>query len=202
MMTLALHTLETLINAYLRLDEASIARLSLMRGKIIQLIIKDWDFSFFIVPTVDGIELHEKMNGPASTIIMGNLNALLRTALAKGSNAALFENNIEIEGDLDTGEAIRTILSDIDIDWEEHISKIIGDIAAHKLGITVHQLKTKLTTGSETLKKNLKEFLHIELRVLPTRDEMNDFSQDVSQLRHAVERLEARLQRLDQRKPN
>ncbi|OGO97287.1 MAG: hypothetical protein A3F41_01755 [Coxiella sp. RIFCSPHIGHO2_12_FULL_44_14] len=197
MMTLALHTLETALNAYLELDPATLGRLSHLQGKTIQFVIEDWRLEFFIIPSAMGIELHSKIDSQPSTVVTGRLNALLRTALAKGSNTALFENQIRIEGDLHTGETIRAILSNIDIDWEEQLSKMVGDIAAHKIGSAANRLKSAFTTGCNTLEKNLKEFLHMELRALPTPDEVNHFFNEVTHLRHAVERLEARMHRFE-----
>lgn len=200
MMTLALHALESALNRYLKLDPETLSRFAKLEGKTVKWVIEDWHISFYIILNANGVELHPTMTTTPNTTITGKLPALLRLGLAKASNSALFENRIQIEGDLNTGETLRAILSDMDIDWEEHLSKIVGDIAAHKISTAAKEIKSSFSGAKQTLERNLKEFLQLELQALPTREQVNTFIDDVSHLQHAVERADVRIIRLQQQR--
>lgn len=187
--------LEKAINFYLRLDPESALSLEKLNGKCIQLSITDWQTAFFILPQGDHIILSQEPH-EADTVISGASFGLFKAGLAKGKGSALFENTIEISGDVAVGETLRHCLSAIDIDWEEHLSQLVGDVFAHQL---FSRFKRTLAFGRKTLmtlQDNVKEFLHSESQQLPAPQEVEQFIEEVSQLQHAVDRTEARVQRL------
>lgn len=190
--------LESLINAYLRLDEAALSHLEKLTGKVFKLEIEDWNIVLFILPTSRGIQLRREINEAPTTTIRGKLKGLLKLSLAQGSHAALFENKIEVDGNLNDAETLRYIFTEIEIDWEEHLSKYMGDIAAHKVGTAASALKRTFQKTRQTLELNFKDFLQLEANLLPCQKEVTHFLEAVTQLRNDVERLEARLHRLQQ----
>jgi ubiquinone biosynthesis accessory factor UbiJ len=196
MFSLALQSLETALNAYLALDPETKPKLQKLQGKMIKLVIQDWNISFYIVVNTDRLQLHQTIESKPDTTIIGKLDALLRVGCSGGKNTALFKNHIEIEGDSETGEKIQSLLAEMDIDWEEHLSKLIGDIGAHKIGTFFSQLKQTSKQACQTLETNFKEFLQLELKLLPQKAEVQQFNDDVSKLRHDVERMEARINHL------
>lgn len=196
MMEFALSGLEKVMNGYLRLDEENLSRLASLDGKIIKFSVTDWRINFYIYPGVNGIHLSTTETATADTIIAGTLVGLFKAGLAKGSGTALFANSIDISGDTQVGEQIRRLLVDMDIDWEEHLSKIIGDIAAHKLSTSIKQTIHLGKITARTLGDNLKEFLQIESRAVPSPTEVEKFIDDVNVLQYAVDRAEARLNHL------
>ena len=198
MTPLLLPPLESLINRYLKLDEQALSQLQQLAGKTFKLEIEDWGIVFFILITPQGIQLQQHINTPPSTTIRGKLNGLFKLSLAKGSNTALFDNKIAVEGDLNAGEALRHIFTAIDIDWEEQLSKLVGDIAAYKIGTAVHAVGNAFKKAQKTLGLNIKDFLQLEINALPLRKDVNHFMDAVTTLRFDVDRLEARLHRLQQ----
>jgi len=188
--------LQKILNTYLQLDSDTIARLQKLDGKRIELNIEDWNLRFYIMPQPQGLNLQSTIEGSADTIIRGKLDALFYLWLQKGSNSSLFKNRIQVEGDLETGEAIRNIMAEMDIDWEEHLSKYLGDGIAHKMGNFMRELKNISQQTNKTVERNLKEYLQFEANILPSKAEINQFIEDVSEIRHAVERAQARLQLL------
>jgi len=103
---------------------------------------------------------------------------------------------VTIEGDVETGQAFKAILDEMDIDWEEQLSRLTGDVMAHQLGNTARRAAGVLRDGRRTLERDIGEYLQEELRVLPTRIEAENFSADVSRLRMDTDRLAARIKRL------
>ncbi|WP_304985835.1 ubiquinone biosynthesis accessory factor UbiJ [Coxiella-like endosymbiont] len=196
MFTLVLSRLEKIINAYLELDSNRVQRLSLLENKIIKVQIIDWNTEFFILPTKKGLQLTAASKKEPDTIISGTLLNLFKTVCTKGSSSALFKNQVEISGDTWIGEQIRDILTGIDIDWEEHLSKITGDILAHQIGLQVRRVANFGKFALETFRMDVQDYLQNESQIMPSSEEVEFFIQSVTDLQHNVDRVEARIQRL------
>lgn len=193
MLVLILSGLEKALNAYLRLDPESIKRLSVMKNKIIKIKITDWNLAFFVLPSQTEIRLLSNCKNEPDIIIASTLFGLFKVGFAKGRGSTLFKNAFEISGNTDIGEELRDILSNIDIDWEEHLSKITGDIIAHKISVEVHRMKKIGKFITSAFSENIKDYLQIEAQFMPTSEEVDYFMQSVTHLQYDVERVEVRI---------
>ncbi len=103
---------------------------------------------------------------------------------------------MEIRGDTDTGQAFQDILSEVDLDWEEPLSRLTGDVIAHQAGKLVHEGRQFIRQACGTLEQDLSEYLQEEARLLPARIEVHYFLDEVDRLRSDTDRLTARVARL------
>lgn len=188
-----------LVNKVLQLDPDTMMRLQTLHGKVIKLVISDWNTTFYLTPTPNGLSLSKKTAQTPDTIITGKLINLCKVGAAGATQQALFNNKIDIAGDTHVGETMRDILQHVDIDWEEHLSRVTGDTVAHQAAYGVKQFLGLAKKTASTLQSTVKEFLFEEARCFPTQQELNRFYQDVDTLRDAVERAEARLNNLDKK---
>ena len=108
----------------------------------------------------------------------------------------LFSGDVTITGDVETGQAFKAILDDMDIDWEEQLARLTGDVIAHQAGNMARRTRRVLRHGKAALEQDLGEYLREELRVLPARIEVENFSADVDRIRADTDRLAARIRRL------
>jgi ubiquinone biosynthesis protein UbiJ len=129
-------------------------------------------------------------------VLHGTPLGMARLGLGSDTAGTLFSGEVEITGDIETGQAFRAILDGMDIDWEEQVSRVTGDVVAHQLGNLARKAGAWLRHGGQTLEQDIGEYLQEESRVLPSRIEIENFIADVGMTAMAVERLEARLQRL------
>ncbi|MCB1826964.1 MAG: SCP2 sterol-binding domain-containing protein, partial [Coxiellaceae bacterium] len=162
--------------------------------------ITDWNLRFFILPYAQGIQLVDHYHEKPNTTISGKLFSLMKIGAAGASTTVMFDEAITISGDTKTGEVMRDVLKNLDIDWEEQLSKIVGDSLAHPI---MHHAKKAIAFGKrslESLTGNVSEYLHYESKQLPPAAAVEHFIEDVSKLRDDVDRLEARVQRLKTRK--
>jgi len=104
--------------------------------------------------------------------------------------------DVEIEGDTETGQHIRDIMNDLDLDWEEQIATLVGDVVGHKIGNVVRGAADWATQTRSTVEQDVSEYLQEESRLLPHREEIGPFLEAVDTLRSDVDRMEARVQRL------
>ena len=189
-------TLETLLKAYLNLDPDSSARLQALKGKVVRIELKGLNLHFTLMFTQTGLQLLEQYEGQVDTTIRGSPIGLVRLGLISTPSSHFFAEDVEISGDTELGQSVKDVFDSLDIDWEEHLSHVIGDTLAHQAANT---LRSAVSWGQQTrnnLQANLSEYIHEEVRCFPPREELEDFYEEIDQLRDDIERLAARVQRL------
>lgn len=199
-MRAGLKALEISINRYLQLDPDTIARVATLSGKVIVVEISDWRLSWVIIPEPNGLTFSEDFSLVPTVTLRGKLFDMLKVGAAQGANEALFKNKIEMTGDMEAGEKIREILNKIDIDWEEHLSTIVGDVAAHQFIKGTRKIQSIGKKILDTFCGNVTEYVQVEASLLPTEAQVEKFFKALGKLRDDVDRLEARIQRLEGRK--
>jgi ubiquinone biosynthesis protein UbiJ len=188
------------INAILRMDPNSMGRVAAMSGKCIAVELQGLNLQVFVKPTVNGILLDTSSDFPPTATLSGTLFGLLRMATTQAdSSSLLFTGDVQIHGDIELGRQIKTLIQELDLDWEELLSHYIGDILAHQLGNGMRSFKAWEQHAIRALGQDLAEYLHEEAQLLPDHSEVTDFLNTVDHLRADLNRLEARVQRLHRR---
>ena len=188
--------LESAINRYLQLDPDSAARMATLSGRCIGIDLRGLDLKLFIYPGEQGIRISDHSDTAADTVLSGTPLGMVRLGLGKNTEKTLFSGEVTIHGDVETGQAFKAILDQTDIDWEEQLSKLTGDIIAHQLANTARHATKALRHGRRTLQQDIGEYLQEELRVLPSRIETENFSTAVTRISIDADRLAARIRRL------
>ena len=84
----------------------------------------------------------------------------------------------------------------MDIDWEEHLSRLTGDIAAHRIMTVFGRLAEWSKSATNNLTDDIGEYLQEESLDVVSGAEIELFNQQVDSLRDDTYRLEARIARL------
>ncbi|MCE3285407.1 MAG: hypothetical protein K0R70_1663 [Steroidobacteraceae bacterium] len=79
---------------------------------------------------------------------------------------------------------------------------MIGDVAAHQVANVARGFLAWGRKAADAFSQNVAEYLQEEGRDVPTRTELEEFLESVDHLREATDRLEARLARLESRRPS
>jgi ubiquinone biosynthesis accessory factor UbiJ len=191
--------IELLINSYIRLDPETVARLAQLSGKTLSVELRGLNITVYISPDNQGIHLKSHSETPPDTTINGKPFALLKLIKSGSHHITALSDDISVQGDLELAQQLQDIFKTIDIDWEEHLSRLIGDVAAHQMGnITRGTLEYGRKLFS-TFRQTGTEYVQEELRYLPPREEVQDFINGIDETRDAVERLEARLCNIERR---
>ena len=117
---------------------------------------------------------------------------------AMGGPDALM-SDIRISGNADLADALGFVLRKLRWDGEEALSRVIGDIAAHRAVGTVRSLAGWHRQAAQNLLENLAEYFGEEQPVLVKRHALEDFSRTTTVLRDDLARLEKRLRKLESR---
>jgi len=188
--------LETALNQYLSLDEDASVFLTPLAGKTIAVTIEPFTETLYLCPTPDKIQILETYQGDVDTTISGTLTALGLMGLNASSMRSIFNGEVRIEGDTHIGQKFQQLFKNLDIDLEEKLSQITGDIVAHKVGNLFRSGRDWSQQSLETFRLNSEEFLQEETRNLPAQAEADIFYHQVDELRSDFDRLITRVERL------
>ncbi|HRP74882.1 MAG TPA: hypothetical protein PKZ27_04750 [Rhodocyclaceae bacterium] len=106
-------------------------------------------------------------------------------------------NAVRIEGHAELAETLGFVFRNLEWDVEEDISRLVGDIPAHRITGSARELRRAHDHALRSLAGNLAEYLVDEERLLITRQALSDLTRDVAQLRDHIARLTKRTERLD-----
>jgi len=189
--------LEATLNGYLGLDPVARERLAALHGRTVGVELVGLGLTLFFTPDETGaLQVYGQHEGEPDCWLRGTPFDLLRAGdQARGADQ-LFSQRVRIEGDSALGQRFGAILADLDIDWEEQFSRLVGDVAAHEVGNAARAARDLGQRTRRTAEQNLREYLQEEARLLPTRYEATEFLDAVDGLRDDVERLAARVERL------
>lgn len=188
-----LDSVEKMVNKVLSLDEETVALLATLAGNVIEIDVLDTEFRMFILPSGKGVTLETDYEGKADVAIKGTPSALLGMISAEKIGAG----DVEINGNVELAKKFQSILRDVEIDWEEYLSKFVGDIAAHKIGNFLRRVSRFAKESGKTIGMDISEYLRYEKEALLDKSEVDEFNQAVDNIRDDVERLQKRLERLE-----
>jgi ubiquinone biosynthesis protein UbiJ len=105
-------------------------------------------------------------------------------------------SQVRIEGDTELAKAMAKVLQNMKWDYEEDLSRVIGDIPANKISAfaksTAHEAKQQAVNFAEMAA----EYWQEESPLIAKKRHVEDFVKKVDVLRDDVERLEKRLAKL------
>jgi len=188
--------LETALNQLIRLDEDVDLFLKPLARKVIAIHIQPFNQTLYLCPTTDNIQVLEQYVGEVDATISGSLPALGFMGLTSVPMASILNGEVSIEGNTEVAHNFQQLFTKLDIDWEEKLSMLTGDVIAHQLGYFLRQGKMWTVESLETFQLNCKEFLQQEIRDLPAEAEADIFYTQVDQIRSDVDRLSTRIEQL------
>lgn len=106
------------------------------------------------------------------------------------------KTQIKIDGDTHLATELSKVLQLMRWDIEEDLSHVVGDIAAHKIGATSHNIVQEAKQQSIHLAEMLAEYWQEEKNVLAKKRHVEQFNTAVDMLRGDVARFEKRLEKL------
>jgi ubiquinone biosynthesis accessory factor UbiJ len=107
-----------------------------------------------------------------------------------------FLRSLEVSGDPTLASEIMALARHLRWDVEEDLSKLLGDVAAHRLVDVGRAFAAWQVDAARRLAESFADYAVDEKRVLIARPEMESFADALARLRDALERLEKRVQRL------
>lgn len=189
--------LEGAVNRLLQLDPATLARLKELHGKVIRLRASgDRAFEIYVLPEESGLRLRDRHEAEPDVTLTGDIPVILRFAARRVLPDVVAAGEVQISGDIGLGQRFQRILEQADVDWEEQAARVLGDVAARRLGNAARDVSGWFGQALQTLKQDTTEYLQEESRLLPGRAAASGFRGAVEDLQRDLENLEKRLARL------
>src|SRR5690349_2268462 len=117
----------------------------------------------------------------------------VRLALLKDESARA---DIDVDGDTALAGALTRVLHGLRWDVEEDLSRVIGDIAAHRLVAAGRNTFRWHSELAHNLTRSIGEYVSEERHMVAGRDAITAFIQAVDALREDTDRLDKRIERL------
>lgn len=183
--------LERALNALVAARLRSQQECAALAGRTVAVELRELGVALYFTPRETGIEVRGA--GEAEATIRGTLPAFARAMLGEHHGAP---PGVEIDGDAPLARDFQRLLRGLELDWEEHLSRLVGDTAAHQFGNALRGFAAWGRYAGGRLGRNLAEYLQRETRDLPHRAEVEAFLRGVDVARADLDRLEARFKRL------
>lgn len=163
---------------------------------VIAIRVRDSALAMYFIFDDEAVALATDYGEEPDVLISGSLVTLARMLGGTGE-AAIRSGDVELSGDAATAQRFQKLLTFARPDFEEELSRVVGDVAAHRIGELARGLGGWFRETRATMHENIREYLQEEKRSLPTRYEVERFADQVGELRDDVERTAARLDRLE-----
>lgn len=197
--TAALAALERAINTALSMDNRSRESIAALSGKTLKVEVTVPELCAFLSPTAEGVRLVGHFEGRPDCTVSGATSDFVTLLLAADKPAALVNGKLKVSGDSALLLGLEKALSALELDWEQRLATLVGDVPAHQVGRFARGSAEFGRRARNSFERHLEEFIHEEARLAPPRAEVEDFFADVRALANRVARLEAGIRRLGRR---
>ena len=177
---------EKMTAACLQLDPGTRARLQELNGKCIAFHLRDqlpWypgGVTVFVLPTLKGIELsadRKHVADAAISLYAKDILPMLRTGEVPA--------HLQAEGDETLLLQILDIVKRIDLDWEQAIAPVTGDVVAHSIGSRVRETEQWLSRSWHEARRLTEEYWQEELPAARQSSAFKPFFEGVEKIRSA-----------------
>jgi ubiquinone biosynthesis accessory factor UbiJ len=187
-----LRLLETMLNRRIAGSSRARALLAELDGRSMELRFAATPFRIRIASAAGELTARPAEDEAADAIIEGTPLSFLRVATGDAAKS-IRAGGMDVKGDAEIAEGFRRLLDAARPDFEEELSRVTGDAAAHYLAGFARDAVAFGRRAGDTLARNSAEYLTEESRDLPARVEVEEFLEEVDRLREAVDRIEARV---------
>ncbi|WP_312764245.1 ubiquinone biosynthesis accessory factor UbiJ [Stutzerimonas balearica] len=184
------------LNRVLRLDPTALPRLARLAGRIIEIDCSAPAMQLFVLVEEDGLRLASSWAADADCRLRAPASSLVRLLVSRQKTAVLHEPQVSIEGDSGVLMSLAEVLQDLELDWEYEASRWLGPVGAQLLGTGVRTPTRWLRESGDSLRQDLADYLTEESRALVGQQEAEARFSEIDDLKLALDRLEARIERL------
>jgi ubiquinone biosynthesis protein UbiJ len=190
--------LSTMLNRNVAQSERASALARQLEGRGLALVFEGTPLTFFFRVADGRIALDTRDAGEVDATLSGSPLSLL-SLVGPGAEDRLRGSSIRIAGDAEVAQRFRELLQQSQPDFEEELSRVVGDVAAHQVANIARDFFDWGRKAADSFSTNVAEYLQEEGRDVPARVEVEEFLEAVDQLREATDRLDARLSRAESR---
>lgn len=190
--------LEKIINNALRLNINDNSTLAFLESKQLTVELDELTFplSFHIY---DQQIIVNSLTESSDCIITTSLSTLKELKQHQKLTELIKQDKLDIVGDLKLAQQFANVAQNLKIDWQSEIAKHIGDFTTYKLGRVAKSLVNKFKFLTQQIQADSGEWLVHETKLVLTKNQLDDFNLQVTQVSEQTTQLARRLAALDKR---
>jgi len=151
---------------------------------------------FFSLAVLDSGEVSAAAAGAAPAVTVSATPGLMLRLAARDESAW---NEVGVTGDTDFGATLNHLARNLRWDFEEDLSRVFGDVAAHRLAETGRAVQRWGAQSLENTARSAAEYWTEEQPLIASASAVRQFVADVDALRDDAARLEKRFENLSNR---
>jgi ubiquinone biosynthesis protein UbiJ len=198
-----MHPFEELLNRVLAKDPHLQSQLVKFGGKSLQINVDPPGIMVTALLEKGRIRLlsteAELLDIQITASITGNVGQLLPLILEKRDNRPLSNPALAITGDASFIQELHASLSSLDIDWEDYLAPLLGNLITNELSHISNDIRNWSKQASVNMRRNVNEYLTEEERIFPKKEQLDDFSEELDYLKIRIDRINAKASILDQK---
>jgi ubiquinone biosynthesis protein UbiJ len=133
--------------------------------------------------------------GDAEPGLLMTLKPEFLVGLARGEEHAM--RSVDVEGNAKLAAEVLLLARHLRWDAEEDLSRLFGDVAAHRLAEAARAFAAWHLDAAQRLAAAVADYATEEKQLLARRAELDALAESVARLRDAIARLDKRVERLD-----
>lgn len=190
--------LEAALNHALGLDPDTRAGLAALDGRAISVEFRGTGMALRLVVHGERLAVGPEFAGDSNLRVAATPGSLLGMAFARlrGDVDAMLPGKIEIAGDAELARRLERLASRFAPDIDDVFTRTFGDVAGFQIARLFRRGFAFARTSVSALARDSADYLVEESRDLIAKPEMEQFLDEVDDLRERGDRLEARVQRL------
>lgn len=188
--------LETGVNQLHQLDNNAVKKRQNLNGTIIKVCLKTVSTPLFFVISTQQIDILSHFEGVPDCVIRIEGSALGKLQDNRQLTNLIKTGQLEVEGDIQLVQQFAILLTDMHIDWEEHLSKKVGDVLAHSLCALAKKTQLSISRQHKQVQKQTALYLTEELKMAPSGLEVAYFCEQISSLQSQTDALSTKLDAL------
>ncbi|TRX55098.1 SCP2 domain-containing protein [Thalassomonas sp. M1454] len=190
--------IEIIINKALSLDSNITEPLSKLNGKSLTLQITELDYPITLNVELNTVSVIASSHSD-DCVIHSNFASLAKLKQTELLTSLIRSGDLDIVGDLKIAQQFAGIAEQLNIDWEKQLAERIGDIPAYRLNSLGAKLLDKLNFAKAQISQDASEYLLHEKRLLVTDSELSAFSSKVKAVELELNKLQSKLDLLQNR---
>lgn len=188
--------------AALSRDALTAQRIARLSGKVILIQARDPNWQLYILPDGPQIDLLDSCDLTPDCSLSAPSALLARLLVSDQPQRLLQDPGLRLSGDSQVLISLQNALADLRLDGEAELARWIGPVAAPRVTSVLRAGREWGSQAQQSLSRSLSDYLTEESRQLVGRAEASVTADQLHHLRLDLDRLEARVARLNAPDPD
>ena len=193
-----LDAVNSAINQVLDMDADNKRAIAELDSKVLRIEFTDIESSFTAEFVDEGIHLSHDSDAEADIVIRSTVVTFTAALLRDGRDLSQLQM-MEITGDIKLAQQLFITFKSLEIDFEEELSRHVGDVPARSVFFAFRRLKSMVTGEHPDVSTAINHALTERYAVAPPRPRVERFKDQVDELSADTARLEQHVERLSRK---